>query len=486
MGRLARSSQVFVPLFLVSLMLGGGWLSSRASGQASTLDKSACTRWLATGGADGNPGDRAGPWMTLQHAAESIRPGDTLCVAAGTYPIKDGLDLTVSGTPEAPITLTTLGAPVTLHGGVRLTKGVSHVRLQGFAVTGFSTWGITVDGESADVVLSDLTVTGGEAGIHLTAGDSGQPPEYGPVRNITIEHSTVSGAAYTAVDCTPGPCDELTLRRLEVYGSGAATGFAGDGIAVERGSNLVVEDCFVHDNGGDGIDLNSRDVGAKMPGIVVRRNRVVGNGRNGIKVWAGGTVENNVIANSGSTALVLESGTYHVVNNTVASISSYDYLAMLGNYDNQYPVELHLYNNIFYNDNAQMGGTLAFFPRLVTLHAGHNLYYNPFREEEVICADNLGQDACFGKQAINSGIWNSGSLQSEQSLYADPAFVSPASGDFRLTAESPAVDSGSVKHGTTIDLSGAQRDERPDIGAYEFGISGSILSPLERVEAQER
>jgi hypothetical protein len=463
------SRRALMLLCLVSVMLSTGWLP--ASAQALSVDANGCTRWVAFGGADDSPGDRAHPWRTLQHAADSVRPGDTLCIFPGTYPIEDELDLTVSGTSRAPITLTTLGQTVTLRGSLRLARGVSHVRLKGFAVTGFRTWGITVEGDNEDLVLSALTVTGGEAGIHLTVGDSGQEAEYGPVRRITIEDSVVSGAEYTAVDCTPGPCDVLTLRRLEVYGSGAETGFAGDGIAVEQGSNVVVEDCFVHDNGGDGIDLNSRDVGRSMPGIVVRRNRVVGNGRNGIKVWAGGRVENNLIADSGSTALVLESGAYHIVNNTLANIASYDYLAMLGNYDNQHPVEVSLYNNIFYNDNAQMGGTLVFFPRLVTLHSDHNIYYNPFREEDVICADSVGQDACFGKDAINSGDWNARSRQGGRSLYADPAFVSSASGDFRLAAGSPAVDAGSATQGASTDLSGAWRDERPDIGAYEYRAS---------------
>jgi hypothetical protein len=47
-----------------------------------------------------------------------------------------------------------------------------------------------------------------------------------------------------------------------------------------------VEDCYVHDNGGDGIDLNSRDREGYATGVIVGRNRVVRNHLNGIKLWA--------------------------------------------------------------------------------------------------------------------------------------------------------------------------------------------------------
>jgi hypothetical protein len=53
-----------------------------------------------------------------------------------------------------------------------------------------------------------------------------------------------------------------------------------------------VEDCYVHDNSGDGIDLNSRDIIGQGSGILVRRNEVVRNQMNGIKLGAGGRVQN--------------------------------------------------------------------------------------------------------------------------------------------------------------------------------------------------
>jgi hypothetical protein len=386
------------------------------------MDENACTWWVAGNGGDGNLGTRSQPWATLQHAADEIEAGDVVCVAAGTYPVDTEVKLTTSGTAAAPITFTTLGEDVTLRGGFSLARKVSHFRLHGFTITGFDDWGVTVHGDSEDVVLSGLTISGGEAGIRLTVGRSGTIPEHGPVADVTIEDSVIRGSTYTAVDCTPGPCDDLTLRRLEVHGAGAGgnSGYAGDGIAVEKGSNVVVEDCYVHDNLGDGIDLNSRDLGKDMPGIVVRRNRVVGNGLHSVKLWAGGLVADNLIANGGSTALVLRGGTYHILDNTLAGISSHAYMAVLGDYDNEHPATVHLSDNIFYNDDANMAGTLVFFPRTVTLHADRNTYYNPYREEDVICAEFLAQDPCFGKEEINDGTWHARSRQGKNSRYAHP------------------------------------------------------------------
>ena len=149
----------------------------------------------------------------------------------------------------------------------------------------------------------------------------------------------------------------MLFRSLEIYGSGIEAGFGGDGLAVEKGQDILVEDSYIHDNGGDGIDLNSRDSAGNVPGIVVRRNRVVRNHLEGIKLWAGGRMESNVVWGQGSSPVVLGAypGAYEMVNNTIAyNMYSPDYgargYAFVAAYPDPGPspaIQLTLVNNIF-------------------------------------------------------------------------------------------------------------------------------------------
>jgi hypothetical protein len=52
----------------------------------------------------------------------------------------------------------------------------------------------------------------------------------------------------------------------------------------------------------------------------------------------------------------------------------------------------------------------------------------------------------------------------------DPGFVAAAAGDFRLAADSPAIDAGDVasSHGRTTDFYGLLLVGAPDLGAIEY------------------
>lgn len=403
-----------------------------------------CTLYLAPNGDDSAAGDMEHPWKTIQFAADSAQAGDVVCLLAGDYPAEDGVFFTVSGTADAPITFT---APegATVHRELTLQSGTSHLRLDGFTVTDFVNWGISLDGDNQDVILSNLEVYGGEAGIHFTVGDSGQPPEYGPVDSISVLDSVIYDTEYTAVDCTPGPCNNLVFRGLEIYGAGMVgeASFGADGLAVERGENILVEDCYVHDVGGDGIDLNSRDAMLESDSgeVVVQNNTVTGHLRNGIKLWRGGLATNNLVWNGGEENLVLVTGgSYQIINNTFLNRTSHGYLALLGDEVAPGETTILMVNNIFWNDNPEMGGTLIYFAQGVQFETDYNLYYNPYREDEVICT---GDDLCASSDAINDGTWFAETGQGEHSLYADPLFVDPAEGDFHLQEGSPAMGNGS-------------------------------------------
>ncbi len=51
-------------------------------------------------GSDTNPGTPDLPWATLQHAADSVAPGDSVTVLPGQY---SGFQLSTSGTADQPI-----------------------------------------------------------------------------------------------------------------------------------------------------------------------------------------------------------------------------------------------------------------------------------------------------------------------------------------------------------------------------------------------
>jgi hypothetical protein len=413
--------------------------------------------YVSPQGNDTHPGSPGEPWRTIQHAADAVNPGDTVTVRAGAY--KEAVSFSRSGTQEAPITFAvTPGERATVQ-GLKLQPGASHLRFQGFTVTGFKYWGVECAGDNHHVVFSRFQVEGGECGVHLTEGESGKPPAHGPVSHIIFEDSVIRNCQFTAVDCTPGPGHHLTLRRLEVSGAGVGGGssYGADGIGIERGSHLLIEDCHIHDNGGDGIDLNSRDRQGRAPGIIVRRNVVARNRLNGIKVWAGGRVEGNALWGQGENPLLV--GIFpcraEIVHNTVAynmwdkDFGGRTYAATFGHPEESGParpaVDLILHHNIFaFNTGPAHGEPTGIYlgpgVRLVEEH--HNVFFS--RPDNEIFAAFLGQDGReISRKDLVSGAWTRATGQGRGDLAADPRFVAGwPKVDLRLKPGSPAAGRG--------------------------------------------
>jgi hypothetical protein len=369
-----------------------------------------------------------------------------------------------------------------------IDQGVSYVRISGIHFRNFNYWGVSLDGANSYIHLDHLIVEGGEAGVHFTFGDDQYgSPEGGPVDHITLEDSLIYNSEYTGVDCTPGPCTNMIFRRLEIFGHGLGgeASWGADGLAVARGYPLVLEDCYIHDNGGDGIDLNSRDIEGYVQGVTVQRNRVIRNYQNGIKMWAGGRMENNLIWVQGLSAVWI--GTFHsvleVINNTIA-YNSWDptYSERSWSLSAGYPeeiielpqVELLLVNNIFaFNTGPQVGDPTGIYlgPGIkITEH--HNLYFS--RSDEEITAEFL--DTEISRQDLLEGTWTNLTGQGLFDLAVDPSFVSGwPEVDLTLPDGSPAIDAGDNDFCPEIDIEGNPRPldgngdgkSSCDLGAYE-------------------
>jgi len=179
-----------------------------------------CTHYVAPDGSDGNPGTETQPWATFQHAADAAQPSDTVCFRGGIYPT-DETHLACSGTDDATITFVAdAGESPILDGGgstgelLILDQHTSHVRISGFTLRSFTVWGMELSGENRHIQLDHLDISGGEAGIRFTYGETEAPPAEGPVEHITLEDSAIHGSLYSAVDCTPGPCNDMVIRRV--------------------------------------------------------------------------------------------------------------------------------------------------------------------------------------------------------------------------------------------------------------------------------
>lgn len=390
-------------------------------------------------GSDSNPGTQALPWATLQHAAESVGPGDTVLVHAGGYA---GFHLTTSGTAALPIVFRaapgevvsiTADNPVTPD-GINL-EGASHVVIEGFRVNGRTRAGIravlcrgvTMRRNVADQngrwgiftgCCEDLTIEDNEAsrsglehGVYVS--NSGDRPV---VRGNYLWGNNANGLHMNgdlSVDCDgfvpqDGVISQARVEGNVIQGNGAAggSGINGDGV-----QDSTIRNNLIFDSHASGISLYQIDGGEPSTGNLVEHNTVV-------------------VASNGRWALNIQDGS---AGNTVR-------------------------NNAFWSDHASRGAMNVCTACLAGFVSDRNAVEDRFTLND-------------GDTTLTLAQWRTATGMDSTSFVATPAqlFVAPASGDFRLRAGSPALDAGIALGAVTMDLEGTPRPLGAgwDVGAYE-------------------
>jgi parallel beta-helix repeat protein len=393
---------------------------------------------------DAGPGSSSQPFCTIGAAAKRAQAGDTVVVDAGTYP-GTSVNPANSGTGSSPITFNA-NAGVTISGGNRAfaISGRSNIVINGFTVTGTSSYGISVSGGS-NVVLSGNTVS--QAGLPVR----GQNAEGIYVSNLAggevldnVTHDNSAHGIYLAGSTTGVTVDGNTSYHNAYQWERNANGiddvapgnsiignvtYANEdtGINIFPGANnTLVADNVSYENGDHGID----DSG--VSGGRVIENTVYYNCTDGINVE--GTSSNYLIENNIS------------VNNATGVIINPTPISPPGAYTNN--CMRHVGNIGVYNSAA------------ATTTANYNLVWQTGAGTEYVWAGT--------KYATQSAL-HAATGQEANGIFANPGFANPASWDLQLAAGSPAIGSAdpNAPGHQPVDVLGNARVS-PDMGAYEY------------------
>jgi parallel beta-helix repeat protein len=389
----------------------------------------------APSGSDTNPGTLALPWATLQHAADTVQPGDTVLVRAGDYA---GAEFATSGTALAPIVLAAYPGetPRVISDisaarphGINL-EGASYMTVKGFRVDGRTRagiravlcqhvtirnnrldangyWGI-LTGFCDDLLIENNVASNSvvEHGIYVS--NSGDRPT---IRGNTIFGNHANGIHMNGdFDSQPGDgiISQALVENNVIFGNGAG---GGSGINMDGVQDSLVRNNLLYDNHASGISLYRIDGGGPSTGNRVLNNtvRVAVDGRWALNVQdasSGNTVRNNILLN-----LHPSRGTIDICAACLPGFTS--------------------------NRNVVKDRFVIEDGAFITLAEWRT---------------TTGQD-------LNSFVAVAGVL-----------FENAASADYRLRATSPAVDAGETRVDVPSDIVGTLRPQGAgfDIGAYEF------------------
>jgi hypothetical protein len=377
-------------------------------------------------------------YSSIQAAVDDANKDDVIKVAAGTYTdvhqragitqvvyisktvtIRGGYavgDWTTSDPAANPTTLDAQGQ------GRVLVIRAGGPTIEGLTITGgagyFSGGGINV--ESASPTIQHNQITGnlatGDGGAIFVNGGSAQI-----LGNIIFNNTATWAGALRIINNA-----DATIIGNEIVGNVAQISGGGIDVACCGGTTpLIARNWITGNNGGSrGGGVQVSDTHAK-----VVNNWIVDNlATDGAGVWLGGMASHPV-----STTLLHNTLIGNPAGSEAVWASTY--------------VTATLVNNIVVNHTTGITNTV---PTSATVTTDHTLF------------DGNGTDYGSGVVSTNE-------------LHGDPAFVAPSIGDYHISADSPAVDSG-VDVGVTNDIDDDSRPIGilPDLGADEARLQSFL------------
>jgi parallel beta-helix repeat protein len=419
-------------------------------------DANATNYYVATSGNDNNSGSQMLPWRTLQHAVDTIVPGDTILVESGTYV---GCRIGKAGQPASVCRLKAdTGAAVLINAPGSANRHTSNIEVEnfngtlsywvidGFEVSGAPRYGIDLRDTDHMTVqncyVHNSTVTGiflafcyhpliqfnqsannGEHGIYQS--NSG---DYPTIRGNILHHNFSAGIHMNGDrNFTPGDgiISFALVEKNVIYENGAPPG-GGSGINCDGVSDSVIINNLLYNNHASGISLYAID-GAE------------GSSRN--KVY------NNTI--------VMAADGRWCINIPAAAEGQPD------------PAGNKVKNNILYTPHTFRGSIATYNSSVSGFESDYNTVVNRFSIDA-------------GDTNMTLAAWRALGYDLHSSISTPSAlFVNPSGNDYHLKASSPAVDVGTSLAEGTQDLDGIPRPQGSayDTGCFELSQCTLSLSP---------
>ncbi len=468
---------------------------------------------VAPDGDDANPGTEAAPWATIQHAADHLRPGETVYVHGGLY--AEAVEITRSGSAEAgPITFAAYpGEQPVLDGGDFADdpdgangfylEDVSHIVIRGFEIRNYTTArrgavpiGIQITGAAHHISLVgnhihhiethaplDADLLGADAHGIAVYGTASEPIHDILIADNEVDHLVLGSSeavvlngnvrAFTVTGNLIHDCDNIALdfTGFEGIAPDAAQDRARDGLV--GGNRIYAIDsrpnpAYGGERSADGIYV---DGGTR---IIIERNEVY-DANIGIELASehGGRA---------TEAVIVRSNFIH--HNHVAGLA-------MGGYDERRGATIgcSVVNNTFYHNDTEAAGNGELWIQFDTrdnlivnniFWAGEQslLIGNPFAENDGNTVDaNLyfAPAGASGSRWMWRGMTYTGfdayrraTGNDARSRFADPRLALPRP---LLLRDSPAIDAGlPVTQAGRLDFDGRPRLIGPalDLGADEY------------------
>ena len=452
---------LIIKVILLTLLCGGCNGQTIMPSEEGASASNGSIYYVAPTGNDLNPGTEAQPWQTIQKAADSLIPGDTVYIKAGTY--QERVVPQNPGSADNYIVYAAYPGDMVIIDGTSINTpewvglfditGKEYIRVSGLRIMnagpGPHNPGILVEQSNHIVIENNYVYNTSDSGIGVWNS-----------KNISIDNNEVEEACYAGYNesISIGGTDGFEVKRNHVYHSQK------EGIDVKDGSsNGRVFNNHVHHTEAVGIYVDAWD--KHTYNIEVFENIV------------------HDIADSNGLSLASESGgkleNIRIYNN-IAYHNRYCGLSIStngpGGPQGEHPMNgIQVINNTFYNNGWETwgGGITVDNPEAQKVVIRNNISSQNLYFQIALGPGVLVENVTIDHNLVDGYRGTEGEIYGYDYIEGDPKFVYPAGADFHLQQDSPAIDQGFHADAPATDFEGQPRPcgAEYDIGADEYVVS---------------